>query len=182
MEPPKSPLLGLGMAQNTNEESKEPLVSSRRPRRTGARAMQHKSSKWNKGVLYDLGATVIILLLHVAFAIWGHFYYQESESYWENFGFRILGSAADCNSLSQLRTGLSLLFNVLAAILPIFSGNTLLALASPTRAQLDDCHASGQSMDIGAHSFSNIMKKFIPWRQKIIWGALVLLSLPFHVL
>ena len=120
--------------------------------------------------------------LHFGFVIWGHFFNQENASYWENNGFRILAAALDCTSLSRLQTGLSLMFNVIAAVLPIFSGNTLLALTSPIRKQLDKCHASGQYMDIGTHSFRNIRRSFIPWKQKIVWGLLALLALPFHVL
>ena len=140
------------------------------------------NAHWKKGIRDDFLWTVGILIVHIAFVIWGHFYYQASTSFWESFGFRVLAAATDCITLSRLRTGLSFMFNMLAAIIPIFSSNTMLALSSPTRRQLNCCHTAGQYMDIGAHSFSNIRKRWIPWPQKIVWMLLVLLALPNHFL
>ena len=181
MERSKSSLIDPALPES-KESARHSKLFKHNLRAGSAEAKKRRDSGWKKGVWYDFWWTFTIFWVHIGFVIWGHFFYQESNSYWENFGFRILASATDCNSLSQLRTGLSFLFNILAAILPIFAGNTLLALASPTRKQLDECHESGQYMDIGTHSFSNIRKPFIPWKQKILWGILALLTLPFHVL
>jgi len=84
----------------------------------------------------------------------------------------------DCYSTTRFDTGLHVLINLLSTLLLSASNLALQLVVSPTRHDVDSAHAKGIWLDIGVPSFRNLLH--ISCSSVIIWGVLVLSSLPIH--
>ena len=139
--------------------------------------------KWKKGLWWDFGMTLVIFIAHIIFLLAAQLKHKQSGAgFWGSYGFAVFSKKTDCNQLSHQRTGWSLVVNILAALISIFSSATLQALSAPTRAQLDKCHKNDDYMEIVVQSFHNIIKPYLGWKKRSLWVMLMLMSLPFHIL
>ncbi|KAF2726744.1 hypothetical protein EJ04DRAFT_171897 [Polyplosphaeria fusca] len=86
----------------------------------------------------------------------------------------------DAHTLSQISVSIHLLINILSIILLAASNCTMQVMASPTRADIDKAHRTGQWFDISVLSLRNL--KRIPRRRKILCALPGLSSVPVHLL
>jgi hypothetical protein len=69
----------------------------------------------------------------------------------------------------------------LASMLFLGAGNYCMqVLVAPSRAEVDKAHREGRSMDIGIHSFGNILR--IASKRRITWFVLGAVSTSMHLL
>jgi hypothetical protein len=69
----------------------------------------------------------------------------------------------------------------LASMLFLGAGNYCMqVLVAPSRAEVDKAHREGRSMDIGIHSFGNILR--ISSKRRITWFILGVVSTSMHLL
>jgi hypothetical protein len=165
------------------------LVAASTPTSRGSRDCDEEKksrfwpSKWKRGLWWDFGMTFVIFCAHVVFLLSAQLLRKEpGAGFWGSYGFAIFSKKTDCNQLEHERTGWSMVVNILAALISIFSSSTLQALSAPTRTQLDICHRKGDYLEIGVQSFHNIIKPYLGWRKRILWVLLMLMSIPFHLL
>jgi len=154
-----------------------------RRRKNGEVEEEEKLGSWKKGMYLDFGMTTAIFIAHIIFLVVVYYYRrQPGAGFWGLYGFEVFSKATDCDQLRHQRTGWSVIANILAALVGIFSSATLQALSAPTRNQLDKCHKNGDYMEIGVQSFHNINKPYLGWRKRILWILIMIMALPFHIL
>lgn len=86
----------------------------------------------------------------------------------------------DCSVSKNWSIGLHVLINALGTAMLAASNYCAQYLAAPTREDVDQAHAHGLWMDIGIPSVRNIWR--MKWRYKILWVALMVTSLPNHLM
>lgn len=85
-----------------------------------------------------------------------------------------------CGEVNALNSWLHVLISVLSMLMLSASNYCMQLQVSPTRAQVDEAHREGKSLDIGLHTLRN-MRYIGGWR-RISWAILALTSLPINVL
>lgn len=84
-----------------------------------------------------------------------------------------------CAEIRKYNVGLHLAINVFSSILLAASNYAMQCLSAPTRADIDRAHFRGKWLDIGIPSIRNLLD--IPRQRAILWGLLVLSSVPLHL-
>ncbi|KAF5874232.1 uncharacterized protein Bfra_004238 [Botrytis fragariae] len=112
-----------------------------------------------------------VLAAYVVFIIWA----SQRSTDGTSIGTIFEGS---CSTVNATDLGLHVLINVMGMIVSIASACALYFLSSPTRNEIDEAHAKGNSFDIGVLSLRNL-KSF---KKKILFGMLIISSLPVHFL
>ncbi|CAG8976038.1 hypothetical protein HYALB_00010319, partial [Hymenoscyphus albidus] len=128
-----------------------------------------KYSGWRGGILIASCATFIVLLLNTTFAIFG-LVVSKSEM---KVGTLMNG---DCGRIGSIDTWLHIIINIAGTCLQAASNFTMQCIGSPTRTEIDSAHARGKYRDIGLQSLRNLTSI----RKKLLYGLLVLSSLPLH--
>lgn len=113
----------------------------------------------------------VVLAVYVVFIIWA------SQKSTDNVSIRTIVEGS-CSTVNATNFGLHVLINVLGMAVSIASACALYFLSSPTRNEIDEAHAKGNSFDIGVLSFRNL-KSF---KKKVLFGLLIISSLPIHFL
>ncbi|KAL6364354.1 hypothetical protein LRP88_02274 [Fusarium phalaenopsidis] len=85
-----------------------------------------------------------------------------------------------CSDMRFLNAGLHLVINALSSILLAASNYGMQCISAPTRADVDKAHLRGKWLDIGVPSMHNLRR--LPTNRVILWGLLMLSSLPLHLL
>lgn len=85
-----------------------------------------------------------------------------------------------CSDMRFLNAGLHLVINALSSILLAASNYGMQCISAPTRADVDKAHLRGKWLDIGVPSMHNLRR--LPRSRVILWGLLMLSSLPLHLL
>ncbi|KAF7879848.1 uncharacterized protein EAF02_008018 [Botrytis sinoallii] len=111
-----------------------------------------------------------VLAAYVVFIIWAS---QRTDS--TKIGTILTGN---CSTVNATNLGLHVLINAMGTIVSIASACALYFLSSPTRNEIDEAHAKGNSFNIGVLSLRNL-KSF---KKKILFGLLIVTSLPIHFL
>lgn len=110
--------------------------------------------------------------MNLAVAIWAYF-----KSGKQSNGHVYEGACDDVNMAS---IGIHLLINVLSTLLLGGSQYIMQCLCAPTRREINLAHSKGVWLDIGQPSLRNL--RFIRRWKLVVWVALVLSSLPLHLL
>lgn len=116
-----------------------------------------------------------VFLLNLALFIW--VLVQEG-------GFKTLGDLYDhdCNQMGIIDTTVHLIINVFSSLAIAASSYCAQLLAAPTRAEVARAHEKGDWLEIGTPSFRNLLGRRIDGKRKLIWGVLMLSSIPLHLL
>lgn len=132
----------------------------------GARVQQWKS-RCSIAAIF----TGAVLAAYVVFIIWA----SQRSTDGTKIGTILEGS---CSTVNATNLGLHVLINAMGTIVSIASACALYYLSSPTRNEIDEAHAKGNSFNIGVLSLRNL-KSF---KKKILFGLLIVTSLPIHFL
>ncbi|CAG8949656.1 hypothetical protein HYFRA_00007890 [Hymenoscyphus fraxineus] len=152
------------------------LLSGKYPSRESSDSEQEinktffsRYSGWRGGVLIASCATFTVLLLNIAFAIFGLVVSKSGMK----VGTLMNG---DCGRIGSIDTWLHIIINIAGTCLQAASNFTMQCIGSPTRTEIDSAHARGKYRDIGLQSLRNLTGI----RKKLLYGLLVLSSLPLH--
>ncbi|OMP85474.1 hypothetical protein BK809_0004144 [Diplodia seriata] len=113
-----------------------------------------------------------VLVLNFVVAIWAYFKAGKQSN-----GHVYEGS---CDDVDEASIGIHLLINVLSTLLLGGSQYVMQCLCAPTRGEIDRAHRRGAWLDIGQPSMRNL--RYIRRWKLLMWIALVLSSLPLHLL
>jgi hypothetical protein len=86
----------------------------------------------------------------------------------------------NCRAASQANIAIHLAINVIASAVLGSSNFFMQILVAPTRRQLNKAHASGRWLEIGVHSYRNILS--MPWRNRVLWILLAISSTPLALM
>ncbi|KAF2674899.1 hypothetical protein BT63DRAFT_449888 [Microthyrium microscopicum] len=86
----------------------------------------------------------------------------------------------NCETASQISSGLHVMINVLASLLLGASNYCMQLLTAPTRSDVDKAHAKRIWLDIGVPSLRNL--KYMAKKRRVAWWLLGLSSVPLHFL
>jgi hypothetical protein len=112
-----------------------------------------------------------IFLINLVFTIWAVLVSGSGT----NIGIIYTG---DCEDMHTIGLWIHSVINVLGTILLGSSNYTMQCLSSPTRKEVDTAHAIGKYLDIGLPSPRNLKG----WKKKLMFGLLVISTLPLHFL
>lgn len=112
-----------------------------------------------------------VLIVYIVFMIWAS---QRSKGS-SDINTVYEGS---CSTVNAANLGLHILINIMGMVVSMASACALYVLSSPTRNEVDEAHARGNSFDIGVLSLRNL-KSF---KKKILFGLLMISSLPIYLL
>lgn len=113
-----------------------------------------------------------VLLMNFVVAIWAFFKAGKQTN-----GHVYEGS---CDDVDKASIGIHLLINVLSTVLLGGSQYVMQCLCAPTRREINQAHFRGAWLDIGQPSLRNL--RYIRRWKLVMWIALVLSSLPLHLL
>ena len=143
------------------------------------RSEQDATAK-NAGVdAYRVGARAaafcasFALLLNFSIAIWLASKHGTSDPFFQVW-------QGDCTIASRLDTAIHLIINLLSTCLLSGSNYCMQCLTAPTRNEVDKAHRERIWLDIGVPSTRNLWH--ISRRKAVVWGLLLLSSLPLHLM
>ncbi|KAK0611889.1 hypothetical protein B0T14DRAFT_531224 [Immersiella caudata] len=154
--------------------------SSRRPQ--PPRQSWRKLVGWRRAAAYLLAFTLILTLLILSCLFVSVYGLAESP------GAISDGSGAstttilfegDCKASTQYNFWAHLVINFVASGILASSNFFMQALVAPTRAEVDRAHAKGKALEIGVQSWRNLFH--VALRNKILWVALSLSTIPLHL-
>ncbi|KAK4445901.1 hypothetical protein QBC34DRAFT_412431 [Podospora aff. communis PSN243] len=85
----------------------------------------------------------------------------------------------DCKASTQYNFWAHLVINFVASGILASSNFFMQALVAPTREEVDRAHAKGKALEIGVQSWRNLFH--VALRNKILWVALSLSTIPLHL-
>lgn len=85
----------------------------------------------------------------------------------------------DCDTIEKHNDGLHLGINILSTLLLSASNYTQQRLVSPTRAEVDQAHLRGKSLNVGVPSLRNLLH--ISRDRLLLYSVLLATSLPLHL-
>lgn len=88
--------------------------------------------------------------------------------------------SGDCATSRHISFAISLLINLLSTLLLAASNSAGQYISSPTRAEIDRAHDSGQWLYVGSFSFRNL--RYIGWKRSLLWLGFMCTSFPLHLL
>lgn len=134
-------------------------------------ATARSNNGWRGGIRYCIAATLSVLIANVAFAAW-----TSTRRDPDRGSILYRGS---CTKASKYDTVAHAVINILSTLL-VGAGNYCMhILVSPTRHDIDICHAKKVTLDVGLNSISNLFK--IGWKRRAAWLVLALTSIPLHL-
>jgi hypothetical protein len=128
---------------------------------------------WRVSVAAGIATALVVLLANVAVLAWTKSHYALESGIATVF-------TGSCKTSSRVILLSHLGINILSTLLLAASNNCMQVLVAPTRAEVDHAHAAGKWLDIGTHSLKNLGS--ISSIRTLIWGFLVLSSVPLHLL
>ncbi|CAD6447443.1 86264bf5-c589-40d8-a074-f67d65727c7b [Sclerotinia trifoliorum] len=149
-----------------NPSRKKPNIleeETEAPDGVGAQHWKNRSS-----VLSALMGSVLVV--YIVFVIWA----SQRSGNGTNIGSIYDGS---CSMVNATNFGLHILINVMGMVVSMASACALYFLSSPTRNEIDEAHAKGNSLDIGVLSLGNLKSL----KKKILFGLLLISSIPIHL-
>ncbi|KAF7863095.1 hypothetical protein EAF04_007178 [Stromatinia cepivora] len=111
-----------------------------------------------------------VLAVYIVFVIWA------SQRPGNGTDIRTIYEGS-CFTVNATNLGLHILINVMGIVVAMASACALYSLSSPTRNEIDEAHAKGNSLDIGVLSLRNLKSL----KKKILFGLLLTSSLPIHL-
>ncbi|APA05262.1 hypothetical protein sscle_01g000320 [Sclerotinia sclerotiorum 1980 UF-70] len=111
-----------------------------------------------------------VLVVYIVFVIWA----SQRSGKGTNIGTIYDGS---CSMVNATNLGLHILINIMGMVVSMASACALYFLSSPTRDEIDEAHAKGNSLDIGVLSLRNLKGL----KKKILFGLLLISSVPMHL-
>jgi hypothetical protein len=126
-----------------------------------------------KTISIGLGIASTVFVINLAVFIWAltrSKTIQGSSTFYEG----------SCTTSRHISFAISLLINLLSTLLLAASNNAGQYISSPTRAEIDMAHDSGQWLYIGSFSFRNL--RYIGWKRIILWLGFMCTSFPLHLL
>ncbi|KAE8374338.1 hypothetical protein BDV26DRAFT_45048 [Aspergillus bertholletiae] len=129
---------------------------------------------WRVGTLISCILVGICLGLNVAATIYVRVTYPPSR---DNLGIM---QESGCDHIHSIDSRLHYALNVIATVLVSASNYNMQCLTAPTRGEVDRAHAQRKWLDIGVHSIRNL--SFIRRAKLVLWLALLLSTLPLHLL
>ena len=168
----------------------DPANESRRDADTIKSTESQRSlwSGWQKGVAVSCVCNIVVLILSLALLIWAG-----SKPLSPNGTYILWRGSYKSIKLSE--NFLHLGINIVSAIILAGSNYTLQVLVAPTRRDIDRAHCEKRyrltcrvmqsltyisCLDIGISSLHNW--RYIPWRRKLLYIFLLVLTLPVHLL
>lgn len=145
------------------------------PRRAPRRSIF--SSGWKSGLLFGTSSCLLVFAINLGVTIWSTTLPEGDAD--ENHIRRILKEGS-CSEIRKYNVALHLAINVFSSILLAASNYCMQCLSAPTRADIDKAHFRGKWMDIGIPSLRNLVD--VPRKRAVLWGLLVLSSVPLHLL
>ncbi|KAH7129593.1 hypothetical protein B0J13DRAFT_139639 [Dactylonectria estremocensis] len=134
------------------------------------------SSGWKFGLITGAVSCIVVFALNLGVTIWSTTLPQGGP---QEGGSRRILKEGSCSDIRNVNVALHLLINVLSSILLAASNYGMQCLSAPTRADVDKAHSRGKWLDIGIPSIRNLAD--IPRKRAILWGLLVLSSVPLHL-
>ena len=131
------------------------------------------SRGWRKAVVAAAVLTAVVLSINLVFLLVGVTRFAPS------YGIGTIYTG-NCASVKRWDTALHLLINVLATAVLASSNFAMQCLSSPTRSEVDRAHGKKVSLDIGLASIKNLF--YVDWKKGALWSALMLTTLPLHLL
>lgn len=161
---------------STTDQIRSPASSYKQPVLDGLRkaawSRRYRSTftGWRFGVLHFATWAAIVFLINIIVTVWGGVYQRSAGSL----------SEGDCGRIKTLNRGLHIFINILSTILLSGSNYCMQCLSAPTRADVDQAHATRIWLDVGVPSIRNL--KHISRRRLWLWLLLGLSSVPLHLL
>lgn len=139
---------------------------------------QENQQEWITGVVLCACGTFIILSLNVILTIIAAaIFYSKPQ---EQESISALLYQGKCSVSKNWARGLHFLINVLSTLMLAASNFCMQCLSSPSRDEVDIAHAQGKWLDVGVPSLKNLAS--IGVKQRMLWLALLVTSLPIHLL
>jgi hypothetical protein len=129
---------------------------------------------WFTTISVGLVLTAIALIINASILGWINSSFLPADN-----GTVVLFSGP-CSKASMISDTSHLAINILSTLLLAASNNCLQLLCSPTRAEVDEAHKSGQWLHIGVVGYRNL--PWISYWRLIVCACLVLSSIPLHLL
>lgn len=130
---------------------------------------QSEQCAWRVNVIFIATLTGVALIVNFSLTIWA----GKSLTAVNAIATLIEG---ECSHVTSMDSWLHLGINVIGILLLGGSNYTMQCLVSPTREELDTVHSTGGSLSIGTSSATNLRR--VHWSRTIVWGFLLLSSLP----
>ncbi|GAD97804.1 predicted protein [Paecilomyces variotii No. 5] len=133
---------------------------------------------WAKGVLMCACATSVVLFINIILTIVATaIAYSRYKN--QDFSAPVLYQGK-CSETKGWASGIHLVINVLSTLVLGASNYCMQCLGSPSREDVDRAHAQRTWLDIGTPSIGNF--NFVGRRRFVLWSALLLTSLPIHLM
>jgi len=125
--------------------------------------------------MIGIGLTIaaVVFVINLAVLIWA---LTRSKTIYGSSTFY----SGDCATSRHISFAISLLINLLSTLLLAASNNAGQYVSSPTRAEIDRAHDSGQWLYVGSFSFRNL--RYIGWKRSLLWLGFMCTSFPLHLL
>jgi hypothetical protein len=133
---------------------------------------------WRFGVISCAAWTTVVLLVNISLLTVSLFKYGPNKD--SRYAGRRLIFEGDCQKARNLSVGLHLLINTLSTVLLSSSNYCMQCLSAPTRKEIDKAHSKSEWLDVGIVSIRNLRR--ISWKRAVLWGLILLSSLPIHLL
>ncbi|KAI8714849.1 hypothetical protein NCS52_01205800 [Fusarium sp. LHS14.1] len=130
-------------------------------------------SGWRFGLFAGAASCIVVFIVNLFAAIWAMTRDEKNR-----LDQPVLREGA-CSEMKYLNTGLHLIINALSSILLAASNYGMQCITAPTRADVDKAHFEGKWLDIGVPSVHNLSR--LPAQRVVLWGLLMLSSLPLHL-
>lgn len=149
------------------DSKEEAIPTTRKPR------FQFQSG-WRFSLFAGAASCTLVFIVNLSVTIWA--LTQEEKN---SLDQPILREGV-CSEMRNLNTALHLVINALSSILLAASNFGMQCVSAPTRADVDKAHFAGKWLDIGVPSVHNLRR--LPKHRVVLWGLLMLSSLPLHLL
>ncbi|RAH71831.1 uncharacterized protein BO66DRAFT_319050 [Aspergillus aculeatinus CBS 121060] len=164
-------------SSDSKPEHSRPRRESWLPR--GFSKAPKEGSEWIKGALICTWITATILTLNISMLVVALVMAYRKSTNRARFQMAELYNG-QCSVSSHWSTGIHVAINALSTVLLGASNYVMQCLSAPSRDDIDQAHASSRWLDIGSFSFRN-MTVMSP-RRKLLWGLLLVSSLPIHMI
>ncbi|PYH98138.1 hypothetical protein BO71DRAFT_317030 [Aspergillus ellipticus CBS 707.79] len=137
-----------------------------------------RQKRWVKGVLVCAYATSAVLLVNVILTI-----VATAISFARHGQYSLTAVTiyhGSCIRTKSWTTGLHLVINVLSTVVLAASSYCMQCLSSPSRSEVDRAHAERIWLDVGVSSVRNLT--FAGWTRRGLWLALLMTSVPIHLI
>lgn len=132
-----------------------------------------KFSKRARSLIAQMFLVSVVFVTNICLAIYANLRYPTS-------GAVGLIYEGRCSEVNALNLGLHFLISTLSMLMLSTSNYCMQLQMSPTRADVDEAHRDGNSVDIGLLTLRN-MRYVRGWR-RVSWAILAFTSLPINVL